>query len=323
MCDRRPFRRNGRRASSTCLNGSWGSSSPGTRGEFSLAISIEWKVDGPLSITLVSVESSNVPLVIATGAAAVALVGLVWQLTLYRLSGARLEVRLTPGVVVPRFGSITSAIDSGWREVGPPTAFAHVDDTLWADLAVIRVTNVGRVATSVSGVGLDFGTVKRWRRFARITVTAQSLTLGPDCLESEVIRLEPGEWRTAYIPVWGYITWRRSESKGHVVVRATASLAGRRSKRSSRRRRWKIRSSAEAIYPHASVTAESRVFAVLLANLESDSAEEGYEAWLSCWPVLSSGADRSALSEVLEPHVPSILKRERMVGRLRSAYEHS
>lgn len=98
----------------------------------------------------------EVALTVAIAGAVISLASLAWNLTLYRLSGARLSVRLIPAILTPQ-GTLMRGPDRGWRKSIPDEFTDGVDRDLFVDLAIIKVTNVDRALVSVSDISLDFG----------------------------------------------------------------------------------------------------------------------------------------------------------------------
>jgi hypothetical protein len=102
-------------------------------------------------------------LVVSISAAVIALGGLVWQLFLYWLSGARLKVSLVFGYL----GADGNAVRyPGVRASRKPPSWSanflgHASD-LGIEYAEVRVTNIGRAPVSVEGICFDLGRCSRW-----------------------------------------------------------------------------------------------------------------------------------------------------------------
>jgi hypothetical protein len=67
---------------------------------------------------VIAAKTAEFALWVAIGSASVSLTSLVWQLTLYRLSGARLIVQLIPAVLTEH-GHITRGPAKGWGAAVP------------------------------------------------------------------------------------------------------------------------------------------------------------------------------------------------------------
>jgi hypothetical protein len=177
---------------------------------------------------------------VSVAAFVVALTGLAWQLWLFRLSGARLQVRLMAAFFLVDGSMLFQSPVSGWPKGGPAPRIQTLVGKLPAvHLAVVEVINVGRSPVSVSQVALDFGPIKVWRPWDRWYYSTPLVPLlhGKAAAERDVyepIRLEAGEQYTAIMFI-GY------PEPSHLPksVRATARPAGRRARRSSWRHRWR------------------------------------------------------------------------------------
>src|SRR6266568_2555169 len=97
--------------------------------------------------------TAQTALLVASVSAGVSLTGLAWQFALYRLSGARLIVRLVPAVLT-EVGHIVQGPPQGWG-TSVPEDTNIVRDRPWVDVAMIKVVNVGRAPISVSTINLD------------------------------------------------------------------------------------------------------------------------------------------------------------------------
>ena len=149
-------------------------------------------------------SSTAIAVTVSIASACISLVGLLWNLTLFRLSGARLQVRLTPAAFTAQ-GNLMRGPDGGWRKPIPESMAKAVDDNPYVDLAIIKVTNIGRSPVSVSEISLDFGR-SGWRPGSRHTVggvpipvhecrkfRGQRRRSGKEDLRAVKIRREPSE----------------------------------------------------------------------------------------------------------------------------------
>jgi len=61
---------------------------------------------------------ANIALMVAAGSALISLTGLFWQVALYRLSGARVAVRLLPAIITEA-GHLVRGPAKGWKSTPP------------------------------------------------------------------------------------------------------------------------------------------------------------------------------------------------------------
>lgn len=217
-------------------------------------------------------------LTVAISSACISLVSLVWNLTLYRLSGARLVVRLTPAILTAQ-GHLLRGPEKGWSGQ-IPESFGNVDRDHFVDLAIIKVTNVGRTPVSVSDITLDFGR-SGWRPGWRHTVGGAPIPIH-ECSEvAGDVRLEAGSGVSVAIdhqPLIDYGLQHRS--KRSRSIRATATAAGRRPTRSSWRRRWSQGDDSKRYYP-AVATPERQAFVEVFRAVQPHDISKVYEAWIA------------------------------------------
>lgn len=214
--------------------------------------------------------TSVAALIVSICSAAVALLGFLANLTLYKLSGARLRVQL-----------VFCYTDEGGRQTwskagrGRP-AFADIGRSGMMDMspigieyARIRVTNVGRTAVSVENISYDVRDRFRWPRgrhratlqtwqFLRKDLDPEELTIDL----SNPVRLEPGGHITAELYMWPALAAAENGTSGGAIsVRGSAQAVGRKwATRSKRRLAWKIPAGARTYFTDVDVTPELRVF---------------------------------------------------------------
>ena len=167
----------------------------------------------------------------------VALVGFGWQVLSYRLSGARLQVRIIPALMTVN-GGVFRFPQSGRSKQEPPARFTTLATEPAVELAVIEVINVGRLPVSISNVALDLGipSVRRpWQRLSRAGHPV-AVADGKPAAErgDEPVRLEVGERYSVFMYVPEVVPCPAPKS-----IRATALPAGGRAKRSPWPRRWR------------------------------------------------------------------------------------
>lgn len=243
---------------------------------------------------------ADAALLIAIISAGITAGGLLWQLILFRLSGSRLEVRLSP-VLVDERSVIKEGPESGWKRGPPP--FPEPIGPWVIDLAHVRVTNVGRTPVSVSDISLDFGRRRRFRPRGRIRMSNVPVSVLKG-REETAARLDAGESTSNYFDVWPLIEEARKWKQGVLTVRASAEPAARRPKRSRWRRRWSIPPNAKALRtpddpPPAN---ELRAFQAVWRQLRIDpEAFAMLEViWRTIQPNLSTAATAADLRQELE-----------------------
>lgn len=237
-------------------------------------------------------------------ALAVSITSLVWALALFWLSGARLQVRLVPAALTLH-GHLLRGPDRGWRDE-IPDEMTGLDD-VFVDLAIIKVTNVGRVPTSVSDIALDFGRTA-WIRRGRHTISGRPVEVHHcKALAGDDVRLEPGESISVAVdhePLVDCALTRERLGAGRDAVRATATPAGRRSRRSSWRRRWLL-GPGSSIYAPGERSADHQAFLETFRMVHTfGDVTKLYEAWVEVgafWLYTTEGA--SELASRLRPLV--------------------
>lgn len=210
---------------------------------------------------------------------AVSVTSLLWNLSLYRLSGARLEVRLIPAAFGVG-GALFRGPDAGWR-AGPPAEFAD-RMTDYVDLAILKVTNVGRSPVSVTDLALDFGRTS-WRPAWRHTMAGTPVVVA-DCKDYDgEVRLEAGQsFSVAYDhePMVEYMTAPERSGRPRRSVRATGRAAGRRPTRSSWRKRWRI-GRGQSIYLPGDRPADHDAFVEVFRVAYRHGIDKVYGAWVA------------------------------------------
>lgn len=230
------------------------------------------------------VTRADTAFVISLISAAVAAISLMWQLALFHLSGARLEVRLVPAVLMAIRGSVVKGPDRGWGK-DLPDEMDGAMDPYWVDLALVRAVNVGRTAMSVTDIGLDFGGSQRRKFWQRHTVSLSPVPIHDGAKDLTEVRLEPGEVVNAFMDCWPTFEYARGHHR-RLRVRATARAAGRRSTRSKWRKRWRIDNSQYKLWPHGEATAELRAFQAVWRGFYSDDPATAMLPWFRVQPLL-------------------------------------
>lgn len=254
-------------------------------------------------------------IIIASISLAIAVVGQSWQLTLYILSGARLRVRLVPALMTHR-GTLTRGGEGGWPSRLPDDASPQ-DGDLWAEVAEIAVANIGRTTVWVSQIGLDFGRDAGFTRRSRTIMTIPPLAILGGLADNAPTRLEPGQDVVMYVPLIDSVEWAQKKRSHGATVRATASQAGRRAKRSSWQRAWRLRKGQSPRFPHTASTRQVVLFQELLNSWPSGDVAQLYEAWLAAWNAMENGPDTSNLANALEPYFKGPMQSHMLAMRLR------
>lgn len=247
-------------------------------------------------------------LIVAICSAAVTLGGLVWQLVLYRLQGARLRVQL---LLRYRGDRGTTTIAEGRK----PPSWAAMQEKLGLEVspigiefALIRVTNVGRTPVSVESINLDIGRYGLFRS-GRYAVEPMQFR---DHLDDEwkpidtrePLRIEPGANISVPVHIWPALT--SDHVRGHrgnrpLIVRGSATAVGRRPTLSARRNAWRVPKDAASRFRDYMPPREAFVYRVLW--------EECYTAWTGKAPLiwardvlkrLADGADVEDLKNLLD-----------------------
>lgn len=242
-------------------------------------------------------SAGAVALTVAIASACISLAGLAWNLALYRLSGARLNVRLIPAMLTAQ-GTLMRGPDKGWRKSIPDEFSDGVDRELFVDLAIIKVTNVGRAPVSVSDISLDFGR-SGWRPWWRHTISGTPIPIHECSAVDGDVRLEAGASVSVAIDSRPLIDHCLSRtSKGKRSIRATATAAGRRPTRSAWRRRWTHRNLSKRYYPAGS-TPEREAFVEVFRAVYPHDPAKVYEAWVAVTSLLlrDVNAEASAIAD--------------------------
>ncbi|WP_142391479.1 hypothetical protein [Mycobacterium sp. ENV421] len=249
--------------------------------------------------------------IVSICSASITLLGLAWQLTLYRLSGARLKVQLvfcytddgghmtwrTAGRGRPAFADVRAGMD-GMSDIG-------------IEYGQVRVTNVGRTAVSVESISYAVRHRYRWtlRRHRATIQPWQFLRKDSDLKDltpdlSNPIRLEPGGHVTAEFYLWPALAGHdHGTREGAISVRGSAHAVGRKwATRSQRRRAWKLPAGATTYFSDVEVTPELRMFRELWSHQ--------HRARLSAWWALlmrreinnrlAEGATSKAIQDYLD-----------------------
>jgi len=161
-------------------------------------------------------------------------------MTLYRLSGARIKVGLSPAAL-DDIGTLRHAKRPSQIVDTTSKVFAGAPGrSIQLDLAEISIINKGRAAAFISEVQLDLGPERMFRR--RYYVAGQPIPLRGAVTE-ERFRLEPGEAVTIYMDIWAFLPasikqHRPTRSSTHVRASVRTNM-GRR-KRSPIWLRWSV-----------------------------------------------------------------------------------
>jgi hypothetical protein len=261
-------------------------------------------------------------LTIALVSIAISIVGLLWQLTLYRLSGARIRIGFTPVVMTHR-GTIVKGSRGQWPKQLPGIAELQESD-LWVELAQIDIANVGRTAIWASGIGLDFGPESLLRRRQRLTLSLRPFGVGGGLIDNSPTRLEPGQAVVMYVTLRESITWAGGHHRHErIAVRGTATLAGRRAKRSPWRRALRVNEGHSKRFPHGETTLPVLIFQELVNHWPTSDIGHLYETWLAVWGALDDPSEGETIENALKPHFKSMMARISFAHRLRAVFASS
>ena len=170
----------------------------------------------------------------------VGVLGLSWQIWSYLLSGARVKVRLSAGLLPLNGAGLLRGVGKGWPKNGPSTKEKDLLQHQPAiHLAVVEVVNIGRMPVFLSDVELDFGVTSFRRPWVRTRRSTNPLPVLDGKAASKLDRHQPTRLdagaRHTVIMFFGDLALdsrRRS-------VRATAQPVGRRRRKSPWHQRWR------------------------------------------------------------------------------------
>lgn len=247
-------------------------------------------------------DNATVAILVAAISAAVALTGLVWQLALFRLGGPRLQVRLRPAIL-DEHCVLHQGPERGWGD-GPPPSLTSKVARLHVELADIKVVNIGRSPVRVEGIGLDFGR-SSWRGGRHSAVPRPIKTIGASAKTE--LRLDPGDSVSVFADFWRIAKPQQERNpRSPLVVRGTATRAGRRSTLSPKRKRWAIQPEQDRLASHVRSDPETRAFQQLWRMLpqHEDGSSGAASAWRMVKPIVADPSATTAqvtdkLSEVL------------------------
>lgn len=250
-------------------------------------------------------RTETVAVTVAIISASVTVVGLIWQLALYKLSGARLQVRLRPAVLDDLGTLYRGPEHARWSLSNAPGTLLQRPSPRHIDLAEVRVTNIGRAAVSVSDVELDLG-VTEWRWWKRHTVRPKPFAAW-GATADEVLRLDVGESRTILFDVWSLLHHPMSRrGMGDLTLRASAKPAGRRTRRSPWRRRWRYPAERRTLLLDIDASPELEAYRALWHETRgSDGPPTSFlAAWIALQRVMGSAEpSEDAFRDALEPEL--------------------
>lgn len=217
-------------------------------------------------------------LIVSITSAWITLGGLIWQFTLYRLSGARLRVDLLFHYRDDNH-AVRQVSGSKRRPWNDERVERHSPDVCGIEAVRVRVTNVGRSPVSVDDIALDVGRTpwRRWWRRGRRSITPPAFR-DADSNDAELrepttgpVRLEAGAVASRVFRMWPALSEELERRGENVTVRGTARMAGRRRPRLSPRRfAWTFTPGEETWFLGHEVTPELRVYRVLWRQSQHD-----------------------------------------------------
>lgn len=222
--------------------------------------------------------TATTALVVSITSACITLGGLIWNLALYRLSGARLRVKL---LLYYRDDNhaVRQVTGTKRRRWDDDRLGQHSLDFFGIEAVRVLVTNAGRSAVSVDDIGLDVGRTaeKSWWQRGRRTITPPAFrdedSKEPELREPTIgpIRLEAGATTSRVYRLWPALAEELGRRGEAVTVRGTAHAAGKRWPRLSPRRfAWTFAPGDETWFLDHEVTPELRVYRVLWKHSRYD-----------------------------------------------------
>lgn len=266
--------------------------------------------------------------IVSICSASITLLGLAWQLTLYRLSGARLKVQLV-FCYTDESGIQTWRTSGGRRPAFADIAGSGMNNmsSLGVEYGQVRVTNVGRTAVSVENISYAVRRRYRWTlRRHRATIQpwqflrkdSDPKDLTPDL--SNPIRLEPGGHVTAELYLWPALAEHDHGTRaGAISVRGSAHAVGRnRATRSRRRSAWKLPAGATTCFTDLEVTPELRMFRELWLHQHRArlSASWALLMYREINKRLAEGATSKAIQEYLDGGMERLDDEDKFMGNV-------
>jgi hypothetical protein len=157
---------------------------------------------------------------VARLALGVSLAVAAWQVLQYVLSGARVRVRLRPGLLT----DYALQRDRSWSGLA-----RRAKDEGWPiEVAIIEVENMGRHGVTISDAAIDMREAPWWRPHFHRRVSPGFLN-APDAQTTDRARLEPFDRAVFVFDVWGVIApVVRDAPRRPVRLRGAVRVAGKR-----------------------------------------------------------------------------------------------
>lgn len=195
-------------------------------------------------------------------------------------------------------GELDAGPDKGWPKAIPEDIAEAANLEVFVDLAIIKVTNIGRSPVSVSDINLDFGR-SGWKPWWRHTIGGSQIPIHDFAKIEGDVRLEAGSSVSVALDSRQLIEYGLSKSKnGKRTIRATATAAGRRPTRSAWRSRWSHRRLSMRYFP-MEMAPERAAFTEVFRAVHPYDPEKAYRAWMSIVSTLlqDSEADGIAVAD--------------------------
>lgn len=182
--------------------------------------------DAPVNDTTIAALALGVSVAVA-----------VWQFTQYLLEGARVRVRLRPGLLDD------FSLRQSVRKWSTMSDYAERSGRWHLEVAIMEIENISRFPLTMSDPSLDLGR-SRWHRLGRRTIGPRPLD-APDATKERTVRLEPFDRCLYVFDVWRVIVSVSEDNEMPMripgAVRGSVRVAGRRGRmRSPWLWRWPV-----------------------------------------------------------------------------------
>lgn len=243
-----------------------------------------------------------VTIAVSSTSAAIALIGALWQFTLYKLSGSRVFVEIRPAMV-DLYGT---------NAIGPPSGITKkaMEPFMGAfpkSVLYVRAVNIGRTATSIEELSIDAHSRRnRWKKATfrrhRSTYRGTPVPISGSTTE-RVFRLEPGQSASVYFDQVGLFENLFVNDTRKLVLRAAATPSGRRTRRSRWTRRLVVRDGQDLYADYEGHDRDAIVYRRFWQGLINAGASLATirDVWFETKNALDSGASKQAVIDIICP----------------------